>query len=419
MPFAPHIDPTAANIMASAGGDISRAFLNAYKAGAESRKEKEDAQKEVDHLQGQADFAHQKGYLTDEEMAQFNIGNVGKKRELATKGSMLYADDMQGKDLALKTDELQAMRGYHAAQLGLQWHDEDKKDEARTYQLTDEEVKNIKGAGYYPAMVAPGQYHLLEMDKPQLTLTADEMKQYAQAGKVPLRTAKGQVYPADIGKKLPDFDPNNPPKIKAGSKDGVMVPDGRGGWRAQFPPGAASGTVAKPLGVAEASVLGALSKRKGELERVISDHAQQIAAGDERYGLFNVYSRRTDMQEKQAELDGINAQMRAMQPAAAAAPEASPVAPVRTPTPTPSRRTPPMSSANRAAVGGGAAGDVAPLPTNDPLQSGGGASILPGAAELPAVPAGKVRVKAPDGSIGLLPVDQLERAKQQGFTQLQ
>lgn len=104
MAFEPHIDSTAANILASAGGDIARSFWTAYNA-ARKNKDEEDLQG------GHVAAAVKEGVMEPDMLEKFTSGNRGKKLELGSEAQLLlqqHAADKEREPMQLTPDEQQA-----------------------------------------------------------------------------------------------------------------------------------------------------------------------------------------------------------------------------------------------------------------------------------------------------------------------
>jgi hypothetical protein len=372
MPYAPGITDRSGEILAAGIAQAAQEY-------ADSNEKMQLTQKEIDHLAGTVQFAAQKGILKPEEVQQFAQGNLSKKREIASRAGMLYQDMQAAADRATISPEMAAelkAAGYLAAPVGggrLQYLQMPEKP----WQPSAEDLQTATNAGLVPVPVGKGRFQFVE--KPRAEWQFDPTKDVVPipGGGQFVRTSPsggGNVMP---GTAATPFDPATAPRVNVSGREGIVVPDGKGGVRVQFPPGAASGTVAKPMDAATATMFGTLTQELGKIDAELIDHAQQIATGDNRFGFLNNSSRAERVKELQSRKAGIEAQLTAMRPVATPRTEPQPST-VRTPAPKTAPQVKP-SAGDRAKFAGPTMPASDALPVADPLQGSGdtGGDVLP------------------------------------------
>ncbi len=370
MPYAPGITDRSGEILAAG---IARA-ADEYAA---SNEKMQLTEKEIAHLTGTVQFAAQKGVVTPEELAQFAQGNLSKKREIASKAGMAYQDMQANMDRATLSPEMAAdlkAAGYIAAPAGggrLQF----LQMPEQPWQPSAQDLQQADAAGLVPVPVAKGRFQFVEKAKQDWQFDPTKDVVPIPGGGQFVRTSPsggGNVLP---GSAATPFDPATAPRVMMGGREVIFIPDGKGGIRPYSPSGAASGTVAKPMDAATASMFGTLTKQLSDIDAELIDHAQNIASGDNRFGFLNNSSRGERVKELQSKKAGIEAQLTAMRPVAAPRTEQQP-SPMRTPAP---------KAAPQAKVSPGAGakftGPTMPasdaLPVADPLQEGNTGEVLP------------------------------------------
>ncbi len=367
MPYAPGVTDRSGEIFAAGIANAAQQF-------ADSQEKMRLTDKEISHLKATVDFAAQKGVLTPEELAQFASGNLNKKRELASKAGMLYQDQQASMDRATLSPEMAEQlkaAGYLAAPAGGGRLNYLPLPEA-PWQPSAEELQTATSAGLVPVPVAKGRFQFVE--KPQSAWQFDPTKDVVPipGGGQFVRTSPGGGGNVMPGNTAAPFDPKTAPRVMLGGREVIFMPDGKGGIRPYSPSGAASGTVAKPMDAATASMFGALTKQLGDIDTELAMHAQEISKGDGRFGFLNTSSRPERIKELQSQRAGLDAQLRAMRPVET--PRTVPQSP-------PIRASAPQAVKASAGTGGKFAGPTMPasdaLPVADPLQGDDGELGLP------------------------------------------
>ena len=90
MPYNPGITDISGQLLAEGIRGAAATY-------AESQDKLRLTDKEIAHLKGTVEFAAKKNILTPEQLAEFNTGNLAKKRELASLAGMAY-QDLQDED---------------------------------------------------------------------------------------------------------------------------------------------------------------------------------------------------------------------------------------------------------------------------------------------------------------------------------
>jgi len=373
---------------ADIGGQLlAQGIQGAAQTYADSQEKMRLTDKEIAHLKGTVDFAAAKNILTPDDLAEFNAGNLSKKREIASRAGMLYQDfqeEQNRKALTLSPEEYAAYGKAGMVPL---------RTSAKSFQaaampeapfvLSPADAEAIKKSGYMPVQTAKGRYDYLDTTPKAGAMAFDPARDV-----VPLpgmdaafvRTSPGgggNVMP--FPRKQGEFNPETAPRVQVGGKEGIVIPDGKGGFRVQFPPGAASGTVQKPMDAAGAMTFGNLTKQIGTIDAEIADHVQNIAAGDKRFGFANFSDRQARLAELQNTKAGLTAQLEAMRPPASAQQVQAPAQRTIRPTVKP--------SAGKATANTGPALDLsaAGLPEEDGLPQGEGEVLPPLPEEIPTL----------------------------------
>jgi hypothetical protein len=390
MPYAPGVADQSGQILAQSIGQIAQQF-------AQSQDKLRLTDAEVAHLKSTVDFAAQKNILSPEELQQFTQGNLSKKREIASLAGMKYKDWQDQQDRATISPEMAAelkASGYLAAPMGggrFQY----LQTPGETPQQTPEVQRMLQEAGVIPVNTGRGRVDFITPPQRQEPFQFDPARDVVPlpGGGSFVRTSPsggGNIMP---GNAQSAFDPATALRTTIAGREVMFIPDGRGGMRPYSPPGAASGTVAKPMDMTTATTYGSLIKAaeqaKGEIARIDKDVAEQlkeIAAGDKRTGFVDWKSRDSviadlnkERDAKAIELKEATAKIFAMRPSGI--PQAPQAAPVRAAAPkaSPKAATVKPSAGDRSKF----AGPVLPaLPESDALPA--------------AEPAGEVLPPLPD-----------------------
>jgi hypothetical protein len=361
MAFEPHIDATAANIIGSAGGDIADHFMKAF-AMARKYKDEEDLQG------GHVGAAVKDGLMDPSAMEDFTSGNRSKKLQLGSEAQLLlkqYQDQLKPPPI----------------------------------QLTPEELKTYTDAGMVPLRIGPNQFQAVAKT-PAAEGTGQTLDVNGQKVLVLPKNLHGLIVGNPEDKKKPMFTPSaedtewakqNGMRFLPQSTTGagtwmrgaegdmqvqdIPLPDGRvvrgvvtkGGFKS-LPGQTAAPKLSADDRLADKAAATIYEKRGEPTVAAKQARLDQLAEQIKDPGFVDKY--RGDIPEDQNAWGTIRRLHREIN---AAAPSAG----ART-APTTTRKVPPMSSANKAAL------EVPPLPAADDPLNGGTGDVLP---PLPGGPA--------------------------------
>jgi hypothetical protein len=158
MPYNPGITDISGQLLA-------QGIQGAAQTYADSQEKMRLTDKEIAHLKGTVDFAASKNILTPDDLAQFNSGNLAKKREIASKAGMLYQDmqdEENRKALTLSPDEIAnfTRAGMVPLRTSAKSFQAAPMPEA-PFELSPQDAEAIKASGYLPVQTGKGRYDYL------------------------------------------------------------------------------------------------------------------------------------------------------------------------------------------------------------------------------------------------------------------
>jgi hypothetical protein len=369
MPYNPGITDRSGELLA---GGITKGA----DAWTEALAEVDRAKKETELMAPYVATAVKRKLMEPDALAQFATGTQSKRRELGASAQMAlkdyFAEEAMNNErtrIGLETTRV----GYEGQRVDLANRE---YQDAKNFQLSPEDQAKLKESRHVAIRLPGGHIQIVELPPEKFSLTPDKVVDLGNYVGVPTSEKGGYNFLPKPKAAAAPMDPKTLPRITVGGKEGVIIPDSKGGMRIIFPTGVASGTVQKPLGTGEAMMVGSLTQQLAKINEELAGHAAEISQGDNRYGFLNINNRQDRVAELLRQADGIKAQLGALQPvkvqpaAAAAAESASPrtAAPAATAPAKPAGKT---SSANAAAMADKLGIPLGAIPTDvtDPIAA--------------------------------------------------